>query len=113
MHKLKSFLENGMDKILRNFEIQTDRLIPARRLDLVIIKKKKKKEKKKKKKEPAEKWTLPSSADHTMKIKENERRNKCLDLAKELKKLWNMKVTFIPIVIGAPEMIPEDLVRRL
>ena len=27
--------------------------------------------------------------------------DKYLDLARELKKLWNMKVTIVPIVIGA------------
>ena len=33
-------------------------------------------------------------------MKESEK-NKYLDLARELKKLWNMKVTIIPIVIVA------------
>ena len=33
-------------------------------------------------------------ADNRVKIKENERRDKYLDLAGELKKLWNMKVLF-------------------
>ena len=37
----------------------------------------------------------------TIKLKECEKRDKYLDLARELKKLWNMKVTVIPIVIGA------------
>ena len=30
-----------------------------------------------------------------------EKKDKYHDLARELKKLWNMKVTIIPIVIGA------------
>ena len=34
-------------------------------------------------------------------MKENENKDKYQDLARELKKLWNMKVTVIPIVIGA------------
>ena len=38
--------------------------------------------------------------DHRIKLKEFEKRDKYLDLARELKKLWNMKVTIIPIVIG-------------
>ena len=38
-------------------------------------------------------------ADHRVKLKESEKRDKYLDLARELKKLWNMKVT-IPIVNG-------------
>ena len=41
------------------------------------------------------------SADHRIKLKECEKRDKYLNLARELKKLWNMKVTIIPIVIGA------------
>ena len=39
--------------------------------------------------------------DHRVKWKESEKKDKYVDLARELKKLWNMKVTFIPIVIGA------------
>ena len=39
-HKLEPILENDTHKILWDFEIQTDHLIPARRPDLVIINKK-------------------------------------------------------------------------
>ena len=39
--------------------------------------------------------------------------DKYLDIAKELKRLWNLKVTVIPIVIGVLGMIPQDLVRGL
>ena len=41
MHKPESTLENEMHKILWDFEIQMDHLIPIRRLDLVITIKKK------------------------------------------------------------------------
>ena len=37
-------LENNLHKLLWDFNIQTDHLIPARRLDLIIINKKKKRE---------------------------------------------------------------------
>ena len=37
MHKPESVLENETHKILWDFEIQTDHLIPARRPDLVLI----------------------------------------------------------------------------
>ena len=40
-------------------------------------------------------------AGHRIKLKECEKKDKYLDLARELKKLWNMQVTIIPIVIGA------------
>ena len=40
-------------------------------------------------------------ADHRIKLKECEKKDEYLDLSKELKKLWNIQVTIIPIVIGA------------
>ena len=39
-------------------------------------------------------------ADHRVKIKEGEKIDKYLDLARELEKLWNMKVMLISIVVG-------------
>ena len=42
-------------------------------------------------------------------FKENEKRDKYLDLARKLKTLWNMKVTATPTVIGALGMIPKIL----
>ena len=47
-------------------------------------------------------------ADCSVKIKENEKGYKYLDLARELKKWWNMKVTVIPIIIGALGTIPKS-----
>ena len=40
-------------------------------------------------------------AGHRVKLKESNKTDKYLDLARELKKLWNMKVTVITIVIGS------------
>ena len=45
MYNLEFVTENETHKLLWDFEIQTDHLISARRLDLVIVKKKKKKKK--------------------------------------------------------------------
>ncbi len=36
-----------------------------------------------------------------------------LDLARELKKLWNMKVTILPIVIGAFGTVTKGLLKGL
>ena len=46
MHNPAPVLENDTHKLLWDFNIQTDHLIPARRPDLIIINKKKKKKKK-------------------------------------------------------------------
>ena len=52
-------------------------------------------------------------ADHRIKLKECEKRDKHLDLAREVKKLWNMKVTIIPIVIGAFGTVTKGLLKGL
>ena len=52
-------------------------------------------------------------ADHRIKLKECEKRDKYLDLARELNKLWNMQVTIIPIVIGAFGTVTKGLLKGL
>ena len=46
-------------------------------------------------------------------MKECEKKDKYLDLDRELKKLWNMKVTIVPIVIGALGTITKGLLKGL
>ena len=45
MHNPAPVLENDLHKLLWDLNIQTDHLIPARSLDLIIINQKKKKKK--------------------------------------------------------------------
>ena len=52
-------------------------------------------------------------ADHRIKLKKCEKKDKYLDLARELKKLWNMKVTIIPIVISAFCTVTKGLLKGL
>ena len=51
--------------------------------------------------------------DDRVKLKESEKKDKYLDFAKKLKKLWNIKVTFILIVIGALVRVTEGLLKGL
>ena len=81
-----------------------DHLSSARRPDLIIINKKKRTCK-------IVNFAVP--ADHRIKLKECEKKNKYLDLARELKKLWNMQVTIIPIVIGAFGTVTKGLLKEL
>ena len=104
MHNPAPVLENDTHKLLWDFDIQTDHLISARRLDLITINKKKKICK-------IVDFAVP--ADHRIKLKECEKRKKYLDLARELKKLWNMKVTIIPIVIGSFGTVTKELLKGL
>ena len=85
MHNLESVLENEMHKILRDFEIKAHYLISSRRSDLVIV------EKKKKKKRNMPNSGLAVQVDHWVKLKEGEKRDKYLAIARELKKIWNVK----------------------
>ena len=75
-----------------------------------------------KKKEKKEKENLLCSgfsrrADYWVKIKENEKKKKkastYVDLARELRKLWNMKVRVILVMIGALVKIAKSLEREL
>ena len=52
-------------------------------------------------------------ADHRKKMKECEKKDKYHDLAGELKKLGNIKVTIIPIVIGAFVTVSKGLLKGL
>ena len=104
MHNPAPVLENDTHKLLWDFNIQTDHLIPAKRPDLIIINKKKKICK-------IVDFAVP--ADHRINLKENEKKDKYLDLARELKKLWNMKVTIVLIVIDALGTITKGLLKGL
>ena len=51
--------------------------------------------------------------DFSVPAKESEKKDKYLDLARELKKLWNMNVTVVPIVIGALGTITKGFLKGL
>ena len=67
--------------------------------------------KRKKKKENQQNCGLCCPGWPQNKLKECEKRDKYLDLARELKKLWNIKVTIIPIVIGAFGTVTKGLLK--
>ena len=95
MHNPAPLLEHNTHKLLWDYDIHTDHL---------IINKKKKTCK-------IVDFAVP--ADHRIKLKKCEKKDKYLDLARELKKLWNMQVTIIPIVIGAFGTVTEGLLKGL
>ena len=51
--------------------------------------------------------------DHRIKLKACKKRDKYLNLARELKNLWHMKVTIIPIVIGAFGTVTRGFLKGL
>ena len=76
MHNPDPVLENDTYKLLWDFDIRTDHQISARRPDLIIINNKKRICK-------IVDFAVP--ADHRINLKECEKRDKFLDLARELK----------------------------
>ena len=52
-------------------------------------------------------------ADHRIKLKESEKKDKYRDLARDWKNLSNMKVTIIPIVIGAFNKVTKGIIKGL
>ena len=103
MHNPAAVLEYDTHKLLWDFGTQIDHLISARRPDLIVINKK----------ENLQNWGLCCPADHRIKLKECEKKDRYLDLARELKKQWNMKVTIIPIAIGAFGSVTKGLLKGL
>ena len=110
-HTNKSYMHNPAPvseidtyKLQWDFDIHTDHLISARRPDLIIINKKKR---------TCKVVDFAVLADHRIKLKECEKKEKYLDLARELKKLWNMLMTIIPIVIGAFKTVTKGLPKGL
>ena len=103
MHNPESVQENDTHQLLWDFEIQTDHQISARRPDLIS----KKKKRKRKKKRTCRIVDFSILVDHIVKLKKCEKRY--LNYSRELKKLWNMKVTIIPIIIGALGTVTKEL----
>ena len=99
-----NILQNFQRKIInRDFNIQMDHLIPARRPYLIINKKKR----------ICKIVDFAVPADYRINLKESEKKDKYLDLARELKKQWNMKVMMVTIVIGALGIITKGLLKGL
>ena len=87
MHNPTSVLENETHKLPWNFEIQTDHLISARRLTT--------------KKGTGKIVDFAVLVDSRVKLKENKKKDKNFNLDRKLKKkMWNIEVTIIQIVIG-------------
>ena len=105
MHNPANVLVNDTHKLLWDFDIQMDYLITVRRPDLIVINIKN---------ENMRNCGIRCTDDHRMKLKESEKKDKYLDLARELKKkLCNMKVTIVPIVIVAFRTATKGLLKGL
>ena len=93
-------LENETVKILWNFPVQTDRRVAHNKPDIIVINKR------------SQEILLIDIAvplDSNIAQKRNEKVTKYVDLALEVKQLWNaQKVTTVPVIIGALGSIHEN-----
>ena len=101
IHNPASVQEKDTHKLLGAFDIQTDHRWP----DLIIINNKKKR--------TSKIVDFAVLADQRIKLKEREKKDKYLDITRELKKLQNMKVTIIPVVINAFGTVTKGLSKGL
>ena len=103
-HQPTTVAENNKVTVLWDMPVNTDREIKANRPDIII-------------KNKEEKtclmidMTVPSERNVT--IKEVEKLSKYKDLDIEVSRMWEMKTTTIPVVIGALGLIKKGLEKRL
>ena len=97
-------LENEKCKILWDFAIQTDEEIEHRRPDIVVIDKEKREFKI---------IDIAVLGDQNIKVKELEKITKYQDLRLQGLKMWDVKSTVTPIVVGAFGTVSEELENHL
>ena len=98
-HEPEKVAENDSRKILWDFTIQTDHLIEARRPDMVIDKTK----------NECKIIDFACPFDSRIKESEEDKMKGYNDLKRELKKIWDMPVKVIPVVVGALGITPRKL----
>ena len=104
MHNPAAVLENKPHELIWDFDIQMYHLISTRRANLIIINNNNNNNKKMKKKERIRKivdFAVP--ANHRIKLKESEKKDKYLDLAREIKKnydtRWQLYQSWLMILV--------------
>ena len=103
-HQPEVVQKNERCKILWDLNIQTDQVIEARSPDKIVIDK-----------ESKFVTTIDFAIPYDTRFnsKEVEKIEKYKELAREIKKLWGIRVTLIPIVIGAFGTTPKILKKIL
>ena len=103
-HEQKKVVEYDFGKRLWNFAIQTDHVIERRRPDMVIIDKTKNEYK-------IIYFACPF--DSRIEKRDKDKMKGYSNLKRELKKIWDMLVKVIPVVVGALGTTLKKLKQRL
>ena len=94
---------NGI-KLLWDFNIQTDKVIEHRRPDIVLVDYKQRQ---------CNIIDIAVPGDARTKDKEKEKVEKYQEIKREISRLWNVKVSVTPIVIGALGIVTTNLKKHL
>lgn len=101
--KLKSLLENEPSKRLGLLWEKADHPIKIKIQDMIIVNQKKKKI-------PNIGFCCSETPQSSFQSKQKE---KYLEFSKELSKLWNMKITVMPVIMEALGIVSNSLEKRL
>ena len=101
IHKPAGVVENDTVKILWDFNIQKDHVIPHRRPDIVGLYKNERK---------CHLIDTAQPGDKRVELKEQEKIDNYSELRQEVKKIWNLsQVVVVPVVTGALGVTSERL----
>ena len=103
-HQQQPVTENENAKLLCEYGIRADRVIPAHQPNLTIVDKTNNK---------VSLIDVVEPWDSRAEQKEQEKGDKYPDLRTELRRLWDKPVETVPIIIGALGTIPKPLKRNL
>ena len=99
-HEPKTVTENDSVTILWDMPIHTDRTIAANRLDIVL---------KNKKDKTCLLIDMTTPLDTNTLVKTTEKLTKYKDLEIEVERMWGLKTTTVPVVMGALGTIKKDM----
>jgi hypothetical protein len=103
-HMPKPVYEEGDVTMLWNQAVHTDREVTANRPDIIIKNKKEKK---------CTLIDVAIPADRNVVQKEAENKLKYKSLYREIQRMWNLKCTIIPVIIGAIRIVTRSLRKNL
>ena len=103
-HMPKPVYEEGDVTVLWNQAVHTDREVTANRPDIII---------KNKKRETCTLIDVAIFADINVVQKKAEKNLKYKNLGIEIQRMWNLKCTIIPVIIGATGIVTRSLRKNL
>ena len=103
-HMPKPVCEEGDVTVLWNQAVHTEREVTANRPDIII---------KNKKEKTSTLIHVAIPADRNVVQKEGEKKLKYKSLCIEIQRMWNLKCTIVPVIIGATGIVTRSVRKNL